>query len=91
MKPYMRYSIYGGYDNVVQNVAQVKYGIVSITIFNHKNASSDAFDDLRLAACKKGIAICTDTIEPYESIDKLQYAMMYDDAKCCDILLLEEL
>ena len=84
MKPYMRYSIYGGYDNVVQNVAQVKYGIVSITIFNRENASSDAFDELRLAACKKGIAICTDTIDPYESIDKLQYAMMYDDAKCCD-------
>src|SRR6188472_2563580 len=32
MKPYMRYSLYNDQDNVVQNVAQSKYGIVSITI-----------------------------------------------------------
>jgi len=80
MKPYMRYSLYNGHDNVVQNIAQSKYGLVSITI---RGPSSDIFDNARLDACKRGIAICTDTIDPYKSIDDLEYAMMYNDQKCC--------
>ena len=80
MKPYMRYSLYNGHDYVAQNVAESKYGIVSITI---SGQSSDIFDNARLSACKRGIAICTDTVDPYKSIDDLQYAMMYNDDKCC--------
>lgn len=35
MKPYMRYSyVYGGHDNVVQNVAQEAYGTINLAVFN---------------------------------------------------------
>jgi hypothetical protein len=41
MKPYMRYSMYYGNDNVVQNVAQEKYGMVSDTIWNRGKATNN--------------------------------------------------
>jgi hypothetical protein len=71
MKPYMRYSVYGGQDNVVQNVAQEKYGFVSLSILgnNDQQTSSDLFDQARLNACKMGVALCDNLVNPYKAID----------------------
>jgi uncharacterized protein YkwD len=85
MKPYMRYSVYGGKDNVVQNVAQEKYGFASLSMLgnNDQQASSDLFDQARLAACKMGIALCDNLVDSYNAIGNLEYSMVYDDENCC--------
>jgi uncharacterized protein YkwD len=81
MKPYMRYSVYDGHDSVTQNVAEDGFGIRGTTpgsIFSENNPVNNAFDDLRLAMCKVGIAIC-DTLNPYIAVNDLEYEMMYND------------
>lgn len=40
MKPYMRYSVYGGHDNVVQNVAEEKYGFVSLSLWTNNDQAT---------------------------------------------------
>jgi hypothetical protein len=95
MKPYMRYSMYDGNDNVVQNVAQEKYGIVSDTIWNmgkatnnndnENSATSDIGGQIQIFLCKLGIPSCPNTIDdPFKAIDDLEYKMVYDDLICCD-------
>ncbi len=82
MKPYMRYSVYGGNDSVAQNVAQEKYGMVSDTIWNigNENPSTDIEGQIQMDLCKMGIPSCLNTIDnPLKAIDNLEYKMMYDD------------
>jgi hypothetical protein len=94
MKPYMRYSVYGGNDSVTQNVAEEKYGMKSETIWNMEKDtndndnnihSSDIGGQMQIFLCKLGIPSCLNTIDnPFKAIDDLEYKMVYDDAKCCD-------
>jgi len=93
MKPYMRYSLYGGHDNVVQNLAQEKYDLVNLSVWNNNNnenqqrqegqLSNDPFNHIRLAMCKAGIVLCDNLINTCKAINNLEYSMMYQDAGCC--------
>jgi uncharacterized protein YkwD len=71
MKPYMRYTKYGGTYYVAQNI------VISYL------QGGDQLDSLHLQLCKSGFAICTAT-DPRSSIDSGEYSMMYDDAVCCN-------
>jgi uncharacterized protein YkwD len=82
MKPYMRYSHYGGKDSVSQNVAQVSSFYTSVMldpVSGKEYESRDVFDDAKTFLCKNGLSICLNSIDPYKSIDHLEYGMMYDD------------
>jgi uncharacterized protein YkwD len=64
MKPYMKYTIFGGKGYVAQNVGYDGFNNLQINIINR---------------CKIGVYICT-PIDPIKSIDELEYNMMHYDS-----------
>jgi hypothetical protein len=67
----MRYSIHGGTGYVAQNAA-VQYV-----------RSSNGVDKKPQSLCGNDLAICI-SIDPKDAIDKLEYAMVYEDKECCE-------
>ncbi|SRR5579884_62247 len=70
MKPYMRYTIYGGTYAMQQNAA---------ISYLH---GGDQINDLHLQLCKEGFAICN-ALDTHQAIDSLENGMMNNDLVCC--------
>jgi uncharacterized protein YkwD len=64
MKPYMKYTIFGGKGYVAQNVGYDGFNNLQTNIINR---------------CKIGVYICA-PIDPIKSIDELEYNMMHYDS-----------
>jgi len=64
MKPYMKYTVFGGKGYVAQNVGYDGFNNLQTNIINR---------------CEIGVYICT-PIDPIKSIDELEYNMMYYDS-----------
>ena len=71
MKPYMRYSVYGGNYYVAQNA--------DITFIQ----GGDQVSQINLKLCQQGLAICGSSIDPHNAIDDAENAMMNNDYECC--------
>lgn len=71
MKPYMRYTVYGGNYAVAQNAAW-RY-----------SEGNDKLGDFRLDLCKANDFFCY-TAEIRQAIDTAENEMMYNDKECCN-------
>lgn len=70
MKPYMRYSLYGGTGYVAQNIATVNA------------AGGEWIADYRVDLCQLNDTFCFKA-EAEKAIKDAEYGMMYDDEDCC--------
>lgn len=70
MKPYMKYSVNGGFHEVSQNAAM-------------QWSEGSAPSNFRLDLCKTNDFFCL-TYEIEQAIDSFQYDMVYDDKECCN-------
>jgi hypothetical protein len=70
MKPYMKYSVNGGFHEVSQNAAM-------------QWSEGSAPSNFRLDLCKANDFFCL-TYEVEQAIDSFQYDMVYDDKECCN-------
>jgi hypothetical protein len=71
MKPYMRYSVYGGTGYVAQNAAI------------QMSETPDAIVNYRLDLCKLSDVFCIKA-QIEQAIRVAEHGMVYDDVNCCD-------
>ena len=73
LKPYMLYSLHNGTGYVQQNIGQISYVNTDDTV---KGVTSHSF-------CTNNSKIYCEPLDPFDSIDKLENSMIFNDFLCC--------